>query len=183
MSDFSKFKEILDKIINLPRIDDVDESSVYDYAKDTDNKLRAIINCLRLLSQIIINLMVDLKIVKPGNKISVAVNSVISNFNDNSVGTLLNTIYNEVNRKPEDIADYIYKKHVMVICKQIKIVSEYIIADSSILNDNIKEVSSMLPSIRWWISTLQTGENTNNNGEVPLPVLQNEKDTNKNEVK
>ena len=51
------------------------------------------------------------------------------------------------------------------------------------INDIIKEISIILPSIRWWISTLQTGENTNNNGAVPLHVLQNEKDTNKNEVK
>lgn len=166
MFDFNQFKEILDKIINLPRIDDADESSVDDCIKYVDNnKLRAnaITNCLRLLSHIIINLMVDLKIVKPGNKISVAVNSVISNFNDNSIGTLLNTIYNEVNRKPENFDDYIYQEHVMVICKQIKIVSEYIIADSSILNDIIKEISIILPSILWWSRVLQTRENINNN--------------------
>lgn len=165
MFDFSKFKETLDKIINLPQIDNIDERSAYDYVEDTDNKLRAIINCLRLLSQIIINLTVDLKIVKPGNKISVAVNSLISNFNDNSISTLLNTIYSELDRKSEDFDDYIYKKHVMVICKQIKIVSEYIIADSSILNDIIKEISIILPSLLWWsrVLVLQTGENINKN--------------------
>ena len=167
MFDFSKFKEILGKIINLPRIDDVDGRSAYDYGKDTDNKLQAIIGCLRLISQLIINLVVDLKIVKPGNKISVAVNSVISNFNDNSIGTLLNTIYNEVNRKPENFDDYIYQEHVMVICKQIKMISDYIIADSSICDGIINEASYILPSMLWWVRLQSTIQ----------------KDTNKNEVK
>ena len=152
--DLSKFKEIFDKIINLPMIDDIDEHSAYDYVEDTDSKSLVVISCLRLISQLIVNLVVDLKIVKPGNKISVVVNSVISNFNDNSVSTLLNTIYSEVNRKNEDFDDYIYQKHVMVICKQIKMISDYIIADSSILDDIIKEVS-VLP-IWWWFRILQS---------------------------
>lgn len=183
MSDFSKFKEIIDKIINLPRIDDVDERSADDYANDTDNKSLVFIRCLRLISQLIINLVVDLKIVKPGNKISVAVNSAILNCNDKSINALLNIIYNEVNRKPEDLNDYIYQKHAKVICKQIKMILDYIIADSSILNDIIKEVSSMLPSIRWGISTLQTGKNPNNNGVIYPHVLQTGKNIDKNEVK
>ena len=152
--DLSKFKEIFDKIINLPRIDDIDEHSAYDYVEDTDNKSLAVISCLRLISQLIVNLVVDLKIVKPGNKISVAVNSAILNCDDNSVSTLLNTIYSEVDRKTEDFDDYIYQKHVMVICKQIKMISDYIIADSSILDDIIKEVS-VLP-IWWWFRILQS---------------------------
>lgn len=151
--DLSKFKEIFDKIINLPRIDDIDERSAHDYVEDTDSKSLAVISCLRLISQLIVNLAVDLKIVKPGNKISVAVNSVLLKCDDNSVSTLLNTIYNEVNRKNENFDDYIYQEHVLVICKQIKMISDYIIADSSILDDIIKEVS-VLP-IGWWSRILQ----------------------------
>lgn len=149
--DLSKFKEIIDKIINLPMIDDIDERSAYDYVKDTNSKSLAVIRCLRLISQLIINLVVDLKIVKPGNKISVAVNSVISSYNDDSISTLLNTIYSEVNRETEDFDDYIYKKHVMVICKQIKMISDYIIADSSICDGIINEASHILPSMLWWV--------------------------------
>ena len=151
--DLSKFKEIFDKIINLPRIDDIDERSAHGYVEDTDSKSLAVISCLRLISQLIVNLAVDLKIVKPGNKISVAVNSVLLKCDDNSVSTLLNTIYNEVNRKNENFDDYIYQEHVLVICKQIKMISDYIIADSSILDDIIKEVS-VLP-IGWWSRILQ----------------------------
>ena len=163
---YYEFKEILDKIINLPRIDDVDGRSAYDYVEDTDNKLQAIIDCLRLISQLIINLVVDLKIVKPGNKISVAVNSVILNYNDDSISTLLNTIYSEVNREAEDFDDYIYKKHVMVICKQIKMISDYIIADSSICDGIINEASYILPSMLWWVRLQSTIQKDTNNNEV-----------------
>lgn len=41
--------------------------------------------------------------------------------------------------------------------------NEYIIADSSILNDIIKEISIILPSLLWWSRVLQVGENINNN--------------------
>ena len=161
--DLSKFKEILDKIINLPGIDDIDERSADDYFKGTDNKSLALIRCLRLISQLIVNLVVDLKIVKPGNKISVAVNSAISNCNNNSINALLNIIYSEVNRKPENFDDYMYQKHAKVICKQIKMISDYIIADSRILDDIIKEVS-VLP-IWWWFRVLQS-KNTSIKNEV-----------------
>ena len=161
--DLSKFKEIFDKIINLQGIDDIDERSAYDYVEDTDSKSLAVISCLRLISRLIVNLVVDLEIVKPGNKISVIVNSAILKCDDNAVSTLLNTIYSEVDRKTEDFDDYIYQKHVMVICKQIKMISDYIIADSSILNDIIKEVSTKMPSFLWWARVLQTEKNINKN--------------------
>ena len=165
MTDSNKIKNIIDKIANLQEIGN--ETSLFEYAEYTNNKSMAIAMCFRLISQLFINLFIVLPILKPGNKISEAVNSVISNFNDNSIGTLLDTIYNEVNREPENFDDYIYQEHVMVICKQIKMISDYIIADSSICDGIINEASYILPSMLWWVRLQSTIQ----------------KDTNKNEVK
>lgn len=157
----NKIKNIIDKIANLQEIGN--ETSLFEYAEYTNNKSMAIAMCFRLISQLFINLFIVLPILKPGNKISEAVNSVMSNCNDDSVNMLLNNIYNEAIREPEGFNDFVYQQKIMVIGNQIKKLSDYITANT--FNDCIREVGIVYPTIRKTLSILKQGIDENNNND------------------